>query len=53
MKKCEVCGVELSRDDDLEGCGGCGLFFGPCCNSVQDGRCVECVDPDIDDEDAR
>ena len=44
---CDVCAVEV-RGEDLEGCESCGRFFGPCCNSVQDGRCVDCVDPDFE-----
>ena len=40
---CEVCEEPVNRPTDLGGCGRCGRLFGPCCNSEQDARCVECA----------
>lgn len=39
---CEVCGDPV-EDDALCGCEKCGRMYGPCCNSIQDSICVECV----------
>lgn len=42
---CEVCEeiVEGGKLTDCTGCQFCGRMFGPCCNSQEDGTCVECV----------
>lgn len=44
--KCEVCDEVLAGDDAeyRNGCEKCGRLFGPCCNSVDDSRCIECVE---------
>jgi hypothetical protein len=39
---CEVCGGPV-EDGALCGCERCGRMYGPCCNSVEDSICVECV----------
>ena len=42
---CEVCEefVEGGALQNRIGCCFCGRMFGPCCNSQEDGACVECV----------
>ncbi len=43
QQTCEVCGEPVNSVDDLCGCEKCGRMYGPCCNSVEDSICVECV----------
>lgn len=42
---CEVCEKPIEGGDAAKriGCQFCGRIFGPCCNSLEDGTCVECV----------
>lgn len=40
---CEVCGDPVEDEDVLCGCEKCGRMYGPCCNSVVDSICLECV----------
>ena len=40
---CEICEEVLDDDAHICGCEQCGRLFGPCCNSVEDDYCVECV----------
>lgn len=40
---CEVCGNTVKDVYDLCGCEKCGRMYGPCCNSVEDSLCMECV----------
>ena len=40
IEVCEICGDPVLVRN---GCEKCGRMFGPCCNSVEDGLCVECV----------
>ena len=40
---CEVCGEPIKPDEMRYGCERCARLFGPCCNSVKDSYCVECV----------
>lgn len=37
---CEICG-EVA--EFLCGCNECGRMYGPCCNSIEDSICVECI----------
>ena len=39
---CEICGDPV-EDGALCGCEKCGRMYGPCCNSVEDSICVECI----------
>jgi len=41
--KCEVCGGLVDGEYELIGCEKCGKMFGPCCNSQEDGICVQCI----------
>jgi hypothetical protein len=43
--ECEVCDelIEGGAMTARTGCQLCGRMFGPCCNSQEDGTCVECV----------
>jgi hypothetical protein len=40
---CEVCVEPVKSVYDLRGCEKCGRMYGPCCNSVEDSICVECI----------
>ncbi len=40
---CEVCCDPVEDEDVLCGCDECGRMYGPCCNSIEDSLCVECV----------
>lgn len=39
---CEVCNQFCDADERC-GCERCGRMYGPCCNSVEDSICVECI----------
>ncbi|HZT29447.1 MAG TPA: hypothetical protein VFA33_06170 [Bryobacteraceae bacterium] len=39
---CEICGQACDADERC-GCEKCGRMYGPCCNSLEDSICVECV----------
>lgn len=41
IESCEIC--EFPTAEGRIGCDLCGRLFGPCCNSVIDDVCVECV----------
>jgi len=40
---CEICGEPVEDADALCGCEKCGRLYGPCCNSIEDSICVECI----------
>ena len=40
---CGVCGEPVEHLDVLCGCEKCGRLYGPCCNSIEDSICVECI----------
>jgi hypothetical protein len=40
---CEVCGEAVESDDVLCGCDKCGRMYGPCCNSIENSICMECM----------
>ena len=42
-KRCEVCNGPLDDEYDLLGCDRCGRMYGPCCNTEQEGVCIECA----------
>ena len=43
-QECEVCEASLEADvEEVYGCVKCARLFGPCCNSIEDDICVECV----------
>lgn len=43
LKECEVCEELLKPGQLLCDCEYCGKMFGPCCNSQDDGTCVDCA----------
>ena len=49
---CDVCETEIPPDIFVDParylCEICSRMFGPCCNSVQSGRCVDCC-TEVDD----
>ena len=44
QRVCEVCDEPLEPSEHRCGCDQCGRMFGPCCNSEDPDRCVECVE---------
>jgi hypothetical protein len=42
QETCEICDEPLKEGELVCGCEKCGNLYGPCCNSVHDGICVEC-----------
>ena len=40
---CEICGEPVENIAVLCGCEKCGRLYGPCCNSIKDSICVECI----------
>jgi hypothetical protein len=45
---CEVCGVE---EDTITKCKTCGIKFCEYCGSVEERKCIDCLDNDEDDYD--
>lgn len=40
---CEVCDEQLLEGALYCGCEKCGRMYGPCCNSIEDGVCIQCT----------
>jgi len=39
-----LCGVCEKIASDVNLCEDCGKEYGPCCNSLREGTCVQCSD---------